>query len=69
MKTSALPPEQVKVKTLHILRSEPDETVEKLTIVISMEDTASVVMLYEDPVNWSALVDEIFENERVICWW
>ncbi len=57
------------MKTLHILRSEPDETVEKLTVVISMEDTASVVMLYEDPVNWSALVDEIFENERVICWW
>lgn len=69
METSDLPPEQVKVKTLHILRSEPDETVEKLTVVISMEDTASVVMLYEDPVNWSALVDEIFKNERVICWW
>jgi len=57
------------VKTLHILRSEPDETVEKLTVVISMEDTTSVVMLYEDSVNWSALVDEIFENDRVICWW
>ncbi len=57
------------MKTLHILRSEPDETVEKLTVVISMEDTTSVVMLYEDSVNWSALVDEIFENDRVICWW
>ena len=69
MQTAAVPPRQVKVKTLHILRSEPDETVEKLSVVISMEDTASVVMLYEDPVNWSALVDEIFENDRVICWW
>ena len=57
------------MQTLHILRSEPDETVEKLTVVISMEDTTSVVMLYEDSVNWSALVDEIFENDRVICWW
>ena len=57
------------MKTLHILKSEPDETVEKLTVVISMEDTTSVVMLYEDSVNWSALVDEIFENDRVICWW
>ena len=57
------------MKTLHILRSEPDETVEKLTVDISMEDTTSVVMLYEDSVNWSALVDEIFENDRVICWW
>jgi hypothetical protein len=36
------------MKILHILRSEPDETVEKLTVSMSMEDTASVVMLYED---------------------
>lgn len=57
------------MKTLHILRSEPDETVEKLTVIISMEDTASVVMLYEEPVDWPALVDEIFVNDRVICWW
>ena len=57
------------MKTLHILRSEPDETIEKLSTVISMEDTMSVVMLYEDPVNWPALVDKIFENDRVICWW
>jgi len=57
------------VKILHILRSEPDETVEKFTVSINMDNTASVVMLYEDPVNWSALVDKIFENDKVICWW
>lgn len=57
------------VKILHILRSEPDETVEKFTVHMSMDNTASVVMLYEDPVDWSALVDEIFENDKVICWW
>jgi len=27
------------------------------------------VMLYEDPVDWPALVDKIFENDKVICWW
>ena len=57
------------MKILHILRSEPDETVEKLTAVMSMDNTASVVMLYEDPVDWPALVDKIFENDKVICWW
>jgi hypothetical protein len=57
------------VKILHILRSEPDETVEKLTVAMSTENTASVVMLYEDPVDWPALVDKIFENDKVICWW
>ena len=57
------------MKILHILRSEPDETVEKLTVSMSMDNTASVVMLYEEPVDWPALVDEIFENDKVICWW
>jgi hypothetical protein len=57
------------LRTLHILRSEPDETVEKLTTAMSMENTALVVMLYEVPVDWPALVDEIFENDKVICWW
>lgn len=57
------------LRTLHILRSEPDETVEKLTTAMSMENTALVVMLYEAPVDWPALVDEIFENDKAICWW
>jgi len=54
---------------LHILRSEPDETVETFTVAMSMEDTTAVVMLYEEPVDWAALVDKIFENDKVICWW
>ena len=57
------------VKILHILRSEPDETVEKFTVSMNMDNTASVVMLYDDPVDWPALVDKIFENDKVICWW
>ena len=57
------------MKVLHILRSEPDETVEKLTDSMCMDTTASVVMLYDEPVDWAALVDKIFENDKVICWW
>jgi len=56
-------------KILHILRSEPDETVQRFTEVLSMEATASVVMLYEAAVDWPAVVDKIFENDTVICWW
>lgn len=57
------------MKILHILRSEPDETVETFTVAMSMDNPASVVMLYEEPVDWSTLVDRIFENDKVICWW
>lgn len=34
-----------------------------------MDDTLSVVVLYEDPVDWSSLVDQIFNHDKVICWW
>ena len=23
----------------------------------------------DDPVDWPALVDKIFENDKVVCWW
>jgi len=57
------------MKLLHILKSEPEETIEKFTEAMSMDNTASVVMLYEESVDWTALVDKIFENDKVICWW
>jgi len=56
-------------KILYILRSEPDETVGKITDVMSEDNTTTVVSLYEAQIDWSALVDKIFENDQVVCWW
>jgi len=61
-------------KVLHILKSEPDETVAGLIEALSMEDGVAVVSLYKDEVsgsevNWDRLVEDIFAYERVICWW
>ena len=57
------------MRVLHLLRSEPDDTVEKITDVMSEDNTTTVVSLYEEKIDWSALVDQIFENDRVVCWW
>lgn len=57
------------MKVLNILRSEPDETVEKLAEAVSKENPSSVTALYEDNVDWDGLVDEIFSHDKVICWW
>ena len=59
---------------LHILKSEPDETVAELIEASSVEETVAVVGLYQDEitgsvVNWHRLVDDIFTYDRVICWW
>lgn len=60
--------------TLHILRSEPDETVEALVSALANEEGATVVCLYGDrvndvPVDWNRLLDDIFSHDRIICWW
>jgi hypothetical protein len=57
------------MKILHILKSEPDETVEKFCEIISRENEASVIGLYEKKVDWHGLVDQIYSHDKVICWW
>lgn len=56
---------------LHILKSEPDETVAELIEASSLEETVAVVGLYQDEItgsviNWYRLVDDIFTYDRVI---
>jgi len=61
-------------KILHILRTQPDETVEQLIEASAAGDGVSVIGLYDDrltraPVDWFRLVDDIFNHDKVICWW
>lgn len=61
-------------QTLHILRSEPDETVATFVSALGGDSTTTVVCLYSDgfskaPVDWDRLLEDIFNHEQVICWW
>ena len=57
------------MKVLHILKTEPDESVEKFTNFLATQNETSVVALYENTTDWEALVDDIFAYDKVICWW
>jgi len=57
------------VKILHILRSEPDALVRQLVQKLSAPAEARQVKLQAGPVDYDQLVREIFESDRVICWW
>lgn len=57
------------MKVLNILKSEPDETVEKLGEAVSKVNPSTVIMLYADDVDWETLVDDIFLHDKIICWW
>ncbi len=57
------------MKLLHILRSEPDDLVRRFIQGMSRERASQEVPLYQGPVDYDRLVKDIFESDRVICWW
>jgi len=56
------------MNVLHILKTEPDETVQELMQAFA-DDEVSTVPLFEGGVDWEGLVDEIFSADKIICWW
>ena len=57
------------MKILHIFRSEPDETVQNIVKSTTNGDESKVVELYQDNIDWSRLVDDIFLPHTVVSWW
>ena len=54
---------------LHILRSKPDPSTETLMNTIPVDESAKVIKLYADDIDWEAVVEDIFNHEQIICWW
>ena len=57
------------MKVLHIFRTEPDETVKNIVKSTTNGDESIVLELYQDNIDWSRLVDEIFSHQKVVSWW
>ena len=57
------------MKILHILRSEPDETVQNIVKSTTNGDESKIMELYQENIDWSRLVDDIFSHDKVISWW
>lgn len=62
------------IKTLHLLRSVPDDIVADLIAAMNGKEGATVVSLYPDdiaaiPVDWHRLVEDILSHDKIICWW
>ena len=57
------------MKVLNIVRSEPDDSVQRFIDAFCGGPEDKMVALYKRDVDWSALVDEIFDYDRIICWW
>jgi len=58
------------MKTLHIFRSEPDELVWMCIRECSRDGgDIKVFTLFDREVDYDQFMKEIYESDRVICWW
>ena len=57
------------MKILHVLRTEPDETVKDIVAATTNGDQSQTAELFSDNIDWSRLVDDIFSYDKVVCWW
>ena len=57
------------MKVLHILESPPDENMRELFEEISKDTVVSVVELYDENIDWQALVYDILEHDQIVYWY
>jgi hypothetical protein len=57
------------MKILHIMRTQPDDMVTLFIKETSQGHDTRSVQLYQDPVDYDRLVQEIFDSDRVFSWW
>ncbi|MCP4681573.1 MAG: hypothetical protein GY864_04505 [Desulfobacterales bacterium] len=59
------------MKTLHILKTEPDADTKVLMAALgaSQDEGTNVFKLYEEQADYEELLNLIFANDKVISWW
>ena len=57
------------MKSLHILKSEPDQNTNLLKDILSGDEESETFSLYGADPDYEKLIDLIFEYDRVITWW
>jgi hypothetical protein len=57
------------MKVLHVLKSEPDEILQKLMEPVSEGNEVQQFELYKGDVDYDKLIELAFGHDKVICWW
>jgi hypothetical protein len=55
--------------TLHVFKSEPDKITTTLVDLVSASDDKREFNLYGEKPDYEGLIDQIFECDKIICWW
>jgi len=54
---------------LHVFKSEPDAVIKKLIDPLSKGKKTRQFEMFHVDVDYDKLIELVFENDKVICWW
>ncbi len=57
------------MKTLHLVRSNPDEQVNWLVEILFAVEKNETIYLFDGEIDYNKLLTKIFASDRVVCWW
>lgn len=57
------------MKVLHLLKSEPDETIKTLMGSFAEGNEVQEFEMYKGDVDYDKLIALVFESDKVISWW
>ena len=57
------------MKTLHLVKTEPDNNIKALIDIFSEGEEATVFNLYEPQTDYDELLNLIFDHDKIISWW
>ena len=57
------------MRTLHILKSPPDETTRNLMAAASAGQESAIFALYDQDADYDELIDLVFACDTVLSWW
>jgi len=57
------------MKTLHILKSEPDDSTRILIDSMSQAEETVLFRMYDENTDYEKLLELIFEYDKTVTWW
>jgi hypothetical protein len=57
------------MKVLHVLKSEPDETIKTLMGSFAESNEVQEFEMYKGDLDYDKLIELVFDSDKVICWW
>lgn len=57
------------MKILHVFRHPPDDVTKELAAAVSRDREATELFLYQEPVDYDALLNLVLTHDQTISWW